>query len=407
MVVKRCLALLFPALLFGALVGCGADAPASTGGVSVPMGRCGRGLVAVESDYQSTNVSLLATDGAVLSSSFISSSGEGALSAPLSGDVVAPTSPLFGNEVVLVDRYPAAVLTFVNLDDAVVRAQLNVSTGFSSNPQDYLELAPDRAYVSRYDANPAPDRQPFDRGSDVLRIDPRAPSIVARIDLTSAMSDAPGFLPRPSRMLARGARLYVLLAAYDARFTDSAPSRLVVLEDDAITGVAVLDGLHGCNALASRGNLVAVGCSGKFDGATSTLAEAGVALLDIDTLTETARFAASDLVDQPLGFSLDFAADDKLLLTAFGSLSPETSDVAFELDTATGAVRRLVEAPAFALGEVRCMSVVSEREGALGCGACYIADAALGILHGMTPDGIYTIEPDTTIGLPPRYLGRF
>ena len=397
---KRCVAFLF-------LVGCGADAPVSTGGVSVPMGPCGRGLVAVESDYQSTNVSLLATDGAVLSSSFISSSGEGALSAPLSGDVVAPTSPLLGNEVVLVDRYPAAVLTFVNLADAVVRAQLNVSTGFSSNPQDYLELATDRAYVSRYDANPSPDRQPFDRGSDLLRIDPRAPAIVERIDLTSAMSDAPGFLPRPSRMLASGERLYVLLAAYDARFTDSAASRLAVIENDAITGVAVLDGLHGCNALASRGSLVAVGCSGKFDGSTSTLEEAGVALLDIDTLTETARFAAGDLVGQPLGFSLDFAGDDKLLLTAFGSLSPETPDVAFELDTATGAAKRLVEAPAFALGEVRCMSVVSDAEPATGCAWCYIADAALGVLHRVTPEAIDTVEPDTAIGLPPRYLGRF
>ena len=71
------------------------------------------------------------------------------------------------------------------------------------------------------------------------------------------------------------------------------------------------------------------------------------------------------------------------------------------------AVRRLVEAPAFALGEVRCMTVVSDAESALGCGSCYVADAALGLLHRTTPAGIYTVEPDTTIGLPPRYLGRF
>src|SRR5262245_48452094 len=90
--------------------GCGAPAPPdATGGVSVPVGRCGRGLVSVQSDYQSTNVSLLATDGVMLSSSFISSaSASAALSAPLSGDVVAPTSASLGSELVLVDRYPAA-----------------------------------------------------------------------------------------------------------------------------------------------------------------------------------------------------------------------------------------------------------------------------------------------------------
>ena len=120
------------------LAGCNApDPPPTTGGTDLPPGACGRGAVVIGSDYQSTNVSLVGVEGEVLSPSFLSSATSSAgLTAPLSGDVAVPSMPAAGEEIVLLDRYPAAVLTWVDVVTGSVRAQLNVATGFAANPQD-------------------------------------------------------------------------------------------------------------------------------------------------------------------------------------------------------------------------------------------------------------------------------
>src|SRR6188768_2708332 len=123
-------------------------------GVSVTAGPCGRGLVVVESDYQSSNVSLLDFEGRVLSESLASSSTTSAgFRVALSADVVPSSSPQNGSEIVLIDRFPAGVLRFVELATARITAELSVATGFRVNPQDYLPLDPERAYVARYDTN--------------------------------------------------------------------------------------------------------------------------------------------------------------------------------------------------------------------------------------------------------------
>src|SRR5687768_2396120 len=87
-------------------------------------------LVVVSSDYQSSNVSLLGFDGSVLTPSILhSGSVTTGLSAALSGDVVLPTSAVSGSDIVLVDRVPDAVLTWLDARSARVRAQLPVGTG--------------------------------------------------------------------------------------------------------------------------------------------------------------------------------------------------------------------------------------------------------------------------------------
>jgi len=54
------------AVVSALLTACGApDPPGSTGGTDATVGRCGRGLVVVSTDYQSTNMSLLSTGGVV------------------------------------------------------------------------------------------------------------------------------------------------------------------------------------------------------------------------------------------------------------------------------------------------------------------------------------------------------
>ena len=229
--------------------GCGAPAPPpGTGGGNLPEGQCGRGLVVVQSDYQSTNVSLLARDGTVASSSFISSgSADPGLSAALSGDVAAPTARVTGDQVVLLDRFPASVVTWVDRETAEVSGQLDVRTGFSSNPQDVLEVG-GATLISRYETNPAPGKEPFDAGGDLLIVDPAGPTITGRIDLSDGVSNAPEALPRPSRMVGVEDGVVVLLEAISEDFSSFADSRLALVDPtaEAIVDVLVLDGLAGC-----------------------------------------------------------------------------------------------------------------------------------------------------------------
>ena len=402
------------ALASAVLSGCGVPPPPpGTGGGDFSRGRCGRGLVVVESDYQSTNVALVGPGGDVLSSSFVSSaSADPGLVAALSGDVVAPTAEANGDDVVLLDRYPASVLSWVDLRTAAVRGQLDVSTGFAANPQDYLALSPTKAYVSRYERNPAPGSQAFDGGSDLLVVDPSVPAIMGRIALDSALPQNSSYLPRPSRMLAVGGRVHVLAPSYGLDFADSLPSRVVTIDaaSDAIEAVTVLDGAHGCGALALApdGTRLAIACSGDFGGDSVPAIEGSMlVLLDVSgpSPVEIDRLAATDLLGQPLGTGLDFAGEERLVVTTLGQYGvpgePDRDDALVEVDLVSRAARQLHAAPAFSLGDVRCV---------LPCGACFAAEGnALG-RHPLGPEGLGTPENvplDPAIALPPRWLGRF
>ncbi|WP_233561988.1 hypothetical protein [Sorangium cellulosum] len=408
----------------GALLGCNAPAPPEdTGGTDAPEGPCGIGAVVISSDYQSTSVGLLSWDGAVLSASIASSaSAPLVLSAPLSGDVTASTMPLRGGRLALVDR-SASALTWLDARRGEVTGQLSVATGFTANPQDYIEVSPVKAYVPRLEPNLAPGAQPLDGGSDVLVVDPEARALVGRVDLAPAMAgEDPEFHPRPSRAALVEDSLYVLLTASTLSFLETAASRLVEIDarDDAIKAVTLLDGLHGCAGLAvsPSGARLAVVCSGSFGGdATANLAEAGVVILARGEggLVEERRWTAAELGEGSPGFSVAFASEDTVLLTtlghdAIGGVRP-VHDTLTAADLSGGAPRVLLrskELP-FSLGEVRC---------AAACGRCLVADAETdgGVVHrfdvgagggsrALVHAGAFHVDP--RVGLPPRYLGAF
>ncbi len=413
------------ALLLAALVAVACNAPeppGNTGGTNVDGGACGRGLVVIDTDYNSTNVSLLGVDGTLLSSSLVSSASTGTgLSEPLTGDVVTPTEAENGATLLLMDRYPASVLTWVSVASGAVTAQLRVGNGFAGNPQDYVLLAPDKAYVPRYEPNTDPGRAPFDSGNDVLIVDPRgpSPSITGSIDMTPAMGgEDPRFYPRANRAIEVGGSVYVLLAGYSRDWSDSAESRLVRIDPDkdAIAEVFKLGGLHGCGALALSpgGDELAIACSGMFE-KSSNADIAGSAVVRValgDNMTETARYLATSLGAGPVAFGIDYVSADKLLVTTFGDMGdlghPPADDTAQELDLASGASTLLLRSHStpFSLGEVRC---------ARACGACFVTDAESGggVVHRFEIDAggalanDRTIAPDPQIGMPPRNLGLF
>jgi hypothetical protein len=410
----------FATLLAVAALGCdGIEPPDDTGGVDVPVrDGCGRGIVVVSSDYQSTNVSLIDFEGRTLSESIVSSASVApGLNAALSGDVAVPTQ-VAGEEIVLIDRYPAGVLSWVDVVTGRVRAQLNVASGFIANPHDYAAVSPTRAFVTRFDENSAPGREPHDAGSDILVVDPSQPKVVGRVDLRDAFGvDDPEFLPRPDRTLLVDDRLVVLLAGYSLDFERAALTRLTALdaEHETVLETIALDAA-GCSTLAlspSRERL-AVACAGTFGGdSVSSLVDSAVVVVEVGPpLRVEARFGAEDLGAQPIGWGLDWTSEERLLVVTWGQLDDdgrtEQVDRAFELDVETGRARELwaTASTPFALGEVRC---------APACDACFMADAETrgGVVQRfpLEPDGSLgesrAFEVERRIGLPPRYLGRF
>lgn len=392
------------------LVACNVpEPPGSTGGTDEPSGPCGRGFAVVNSDFQSTNVSLVALDGRVLSSSFISSATPSvALSAAVSNDVVLPTTPQLGEDIVLIDRFGTDVLTWVDVADASVKKQLSLSE--KTNPHDVIFVDQHKAYVTRFDPKSA------DEGSDISVIDPSVPGPLGRIALDPAMAgEDPRYLARPSRGALVGGRVIVALESYTRSFDDSASSRVIAIDPatDTIVDTLVLDGLEGCEgfAAAEDDDRIALGCLGSFGGTLdATLAESGVVVVaTAGTLTELARFPASEIAKTPLGFGIAFASDSLVIGTSSGfEATLSEPSTAFELDLQTGKVRTFVESAPIGGGEGGIVDV----QCAAGCGVCAIADSHRGILtqHSLDQGSLGVgreIRVDATIGLPPQRLGRF
>jgi hypothetical protein len=417
--------------LCGALVcsvlaaACGADAPpGTTGGTPVKPGLCGRGVVVVSSDYATSNVSFVGFDGAVLSESVVSSaSTTTGLSPPLSGDVVLPTMPATGSRIVLIDRYPAAVLTWVDVETGGVASQLDIRTGFFSNPQDYVPVSPVRAYVPRYGSNPAPGQVAFDRGNDMLVVDPSGPAVTDRVDLQPAMTgQAASLLPSAGRALEANGLVFGMLDGFSADFETEAPARLVTVDPESgeMLGVKTLDGAHNCRgmALSPDGTEIALSCSGML--APPRIDQSWLVFVTAQkNPSEVARYPATAFGDRPLGFGVAYASRATVLFTSLGTFADESpgDDRVIELDRATGASRVVLESAQsqtctssghcpFSIGDVVC---------APACSVCFVADAAptRSQVHRFTVDADGQVLPpesitvERTIGLPPRYLQLF
>lgn len=401
--------------LSASMAGCGAKAPASTGGFQLDPsgGACPAGYVVSDSDYTSTNIGALSADGMLLSSSVISSgSAPPGLTTALSGDVVFPSAAPASGKLVLIDRYPNSVLTWVEPSTGSVIQQLSVGTGFPANPHDYLELSATKAYVSRYESNPTPGQVPFDAGGDLLIIDPTANAVTGRVELASAADGA--FLPRADHLLAIGDQVWVSLHRFDADFKTAGDARLLGVDStsDAIAWTLDLTGVANCGGVARSpsGKLVALSCSGvsgDVDAAqnpTPTLRSA-IVLLDatVQPPSELQRFDAATTLGAPLGSTITFASETMLIGVALGDATASRTDQAFTIDTSQGTPTTLLDAgAAFALGDVRC---------APGCtDLCFLADAQANVIEvwkaaSTKLSTMPAIPGDTSIGLPPRAIG--
>ncbi len=135
-------------------------------------------------------------------------------------------------------------------------------------------------------------------------------------------------------------------------------------------------------------------------------------------MTQLARFDAASIAGQPLGFSVDFDQQGRLLTTALGRFGVEgekdVTDAVIALDPNTAAAEIVLRGHTFPfeLGEVRCVTPYEPPQG-LGCApACFVADAERSVLHRLVSDAAgYRIDAsivvEQAIGLPPRGVGRF
>jgi hypothetical protein len=399
----------------GALLGCGAKAPKNTGGfeLSPSAGECPAGYAVSNSDYTSTSISAISPTGAMLSPTVISSgSAPPGLTTALSGDVIFPSTAPASGKMLLIDRYPNSVLTWVEPTTGAVIQQLPVGTGFGANPHDYLEITPNKAYVTRYESNSAPGQAPFDAGGDLLVIDPQANEITGRVELASEPDGA--FLPRADHLLLVDDEVWVSLQRLDADFHTAGDARLVGVDPsrDTTTWTLDLPGIASCGGIARSpsGNVVALVCSGVASdsdsaGAPAPTLRSAVVLLDatVRPPVELQRFDAAAQLGAQLGSTIAFASETQLVSVAMGDASTNLNDIAFTLETSEGTAQPLLDAgAAFSLGDVRC---------APGCtDLCFLADAQANALHvwHATAEGLSEqapVQADSNIGLPPRTIG--
>jgi hypothetical protein len=409
------------------LLGCDVPEPPSpTGGVpelaEAEPGPCGRGFSVLESDYQSVNVALLSLEGAVLTESLAASRVlSGGAGVTLSGDVVLPSDPATGALLPLLDRAASSPrVLWLELATGAIAQRADVATGFPSNPHDYFGVTPTKGYVARFGHNRDPGREPLDRGSDLLIVDPSSGALLDSVDLSAALGrDSAEQLPRPDKVVVTGGFAYVLLATLPlGGFTATAPSRLAMLDaaTDSLRDVLVLEGLRGCSgmALSPKADEVAVFCSALSDSRGNSQAQfSGVALVELTPEPRLKRvFGADAWGEAPVGSSGAFASEDTLLLTTFGRFSPrgvaEAQDGLWSLHLGSGRAERWLESEGvpFTLGGIAC---------APACGQCLVADAQRrgGVVHHyqLDPSGAVSahavVKVESRLGLPPRDVGRF
>jgi hypothetical protein len=389
----------------------GLDSPPPDGGAESPE----LGLAVVNSDYVSTSISLLdRMTGQVKNGDCINSGTRPPGSTlALSGDVVLPSQPQPGGLLLAIDRTNSA-LTWIDPSTCTPLRQLDVSTGFYSNPHDVIGISPTKAYVARYERKEAPTSDPadYDEGDDLLIIDPSVPAITGRIDLASYAVAVTGTTTqaRADRALLIDGKLYVALSNLSADFQTAGHGRLLVIDPatDQVTGMIEIQGLKNCSGLsyAATTKTLVVACGGAF-GDADQAAGSGIAYIDVGASppVEAHRQAATAFGGRALaGFSGIASRGALGFGVTFGELGGPTTDQFWVLDVASGNASKIADASdAFTLGTV-LVDPARER--------VYLtdADAATPRVHvyeytnAAAPVREASINANPPIGLPPREI---
>ena len=226
------------------------------------------------------------------------------LVATLSGDVVLPNRQAGDGTVAVIDRFFTDVVTRFFVPSGNLNGQLRTQgeigdAGFSSNPQDFIFVDSDSAWVPRYESNLNPAAIPENQGNDLFEVNPSDMSATgARIDLSSLDTTATAgtgdgavdvdVFARPSRGVLVGSTIVVGLDRISANFDAAGPGMVAVvdLEDESFVGLE-LPGLKSCGRTVpvpgepSKLVVACVGFAQPFGDEPQVRASSGIALLDV------------------------------------------------------------------------------------------------------------------------------
>jgi hypothetical protein len=389
-------------IFIGVLPLLGAACTGNTIASSNLKGGAANGIAVINSDYKSTSVSLIDPERGGLAQDDCLDSGAvtPVLSIALSGDVVLPSQPQAHDELVLIDRTNSA-LAFLDSRRCQVLRQLSVGTGFYSNPHDVISLSAEKAYVTRYEHNQTPSGTAGanDEGTDILIIDPSAPAIRGRIDL-SQYATTVTLEARPDRALLANGKVYVALGNTSHDFLTIGTGRLVIVDPntDQVNGTldlpAPFKGCTGLDYIASSKTLL-VGCSGDYNDAAQT-AQSGLLVYDLggESPILTKTIPASAVGGRPLSTSV-FAAvsDHQVILTTPGDFSGTPPDTLWSIDLVAGTGKKIGDGGSdFVFGGL----VVDSKKNRV-----YLTDAA----GAFTVTGSFDANPKS--GLAPRQIGWY
>jgi hypothetical protein len=300
-------------------------------------------IAVIGTDYMSTSVSIIdrETRQLLYESVIHSGSAPAGLSIALSGDVVMSGSSNAKHWLVLIDRFPNSVLTFLDPVGFKVVGQLPVATGFASNPHDFLWLNDARAYLTRYDKNPSPGRAPNDIGDDILIVNAALMSIDGSIPLESA-ADA-GFQARPDKMIQAGELVWVTLNHLSGDMQMAGEGRILAIDpaSDQIRHIISIPELTNCTGIQfvpSRASIY-VSCSGLFAGTEhEQINNSGIASIDMGANPPVATIVkrADDDTGRPYGFTLA-DIEHSLLAERYGNLDSDEPDLIVAIDLESGA----------------------------------------------------------------------
>jgi hypothetical protein len=369
------------------------------------------GAAVINSDFMSTSVSLLSMQGTLVRGDCVHSMTTGTGAKTISGDVVLPSQPQRGGEVVLIDRGNTA-LTFVNPTTCAVSRQFSVKGGFNlANPHDVVIVSNSKAYVTRYGKNAAAGT-PAAAGDDVLIIDPTDGSIDGRIDLSAYASAS--FPASPDRAVIAAGKVVVTLNRWNATNYKYDVSSLVVIDPagDQVVQHLALGGLKNCEALdyAAAAKTVLVACGGSF-GSPEQALESGVAVVDVSTTPARVARIISAVAFQtpPVTFAWVVAMPSasnamRAFTSTLGSFSPSVPDHLYQFDFLTGGTASFGTASPFDLGRP-----------AVGNGRLLVPDAKASAPRIHIFDATGTAAPsettafvaDSASGLPPREVAWY
>ncbi|HEX6240287.1 MAG TPA: hypothetical protein VFZ61_05320, partial [Polyangiales bacterium] len=235
------------------------------------------------------------------------------------------------------------------------------SSGFSSNPQDYLRIDDETAWVSRYQPNLDPGAAEIDRGNDLLRIDPskmertderidlsQFNTKVTRVNFETKKEEEVDIYAKPSRITRVGDTLVVGLMRSDLAFSANASGMiaLVDLKTRKVTGLD-LPGMQGCTKVApipGDDERVLVTCGGDYLDVRGT---AGFAIVQVKggkaTLEES--WVAKEHADAPALSGCSVSLGGTLIAAAYSGYAPGDDSVFGVLDLASGAFDELFTIP--------------------------------------------------------------